>query len=157
MISLRACTPARLKGVLWWICRCNSRLADSGGVERRCPPPLNPALVSRRSSKCAWLDYAGYLHTSPFAENEIFYKNQASTELAVATQDTRGIIGAALKALDAVFIPGHRYHRGGVILTDFRSGKVSQLTLFDEYHPQHNGDKLMELLDRINGSGKAKI
>lgn len=98
-----------------------------------------------------------FVSTSPFTENEIFYKNQASTELAVATQDTRDIIGAALKALDAVFIPGHRYHRAGVILTDFRSGKVSQLTLFDEYQPQHNGDKLMELLDRINGSGKAKV
>lgn len=98
-----------------------------------------------------------FVSTSPFAENEMFYKNQASTELAVATQDTRDIIGAALKALDAVFIPGHRYHRAGVILTDFRSGKVSQLTLFDEYQPQRNSDKLMEVLDRINGSGTTKV
>ncbi len=98
-----------------------------------------------------------FVSTSPFAENEIFYKNQASTELAVATQDTRDIIGAALKALEAIFIPGHRYHRDGVVLTDFRSEKVSQLTLFDEYQPLHNGDKLMKLLDKINGSGKAKI
>ncbi|MGS0559495.1 translesion error-prone DNA polymerase V subunit UmuC [Escherichia sp. MAL-1] len=98
-----------------------------------------------------------FVSTSPFAENEIFYKNQASTELAVATQDTRDIIGAALKALDAVFIPGHRYHRAGVILTDFCSGKVSQLTLFDEYQPQRNSDKLMEVLDRINGSGTTKV
>ncbi|EMH7334753.1 translesion error-prone DNA polymerase V subunit UmuC [Serratia marcescens] len=98
-----------------------------------------------------------FVSTSPFAENEVFYKNQASTELAVATQDTRDIIGAALKALEAVFIPGHRYHRAGVILTDFRSGKVSQLTLFDEYQPQHNSDKLMELLDRLNFSGTTKV
>ncbi|EIX9082186.1 translesion error-prone DNA polymerase V subunit UmuC [Klebsiella aerogenes] len=98
-----------------------------------------------------------FVSTSPFAENEMFYKNQASTELAVATQDTRDIIGAALKALDAVFIPGHRYHRAGVILTDFRSGKVSQLTLFDEYQPQRNSDKLMEVLDRINGSGTTTV
>lgn len=87
----------------------------------------------------------------------MFYKNQASTELAVPTQDTRDIIGAALKALETVFIPGHRYLRVGVILTDFRSGKVSQLTLFDGYQPQHNSGKLMELLDRVNGSGKAKV
>lgn len=65
--------------------------------------------------------------------------------------------GAALKALEVVFIPGHRYHRAGVILTDFRSGKVSQLTLFDEYQPHNNSDKLMELLDRINSSGTTKV
>ncbi|MEL5575208.1 translesion error-prone DNA polymerase V subunit UmuC [Serratia marcescens] len=98
-----------------------------------------------------------FVSTSPFAENEVFYKNQASTELAVPTQDTRDIIGAALKALEVVFIPGHRYHRAGVILTDFRSGKVSQLTLFDEYQPHNNSDKLMELLDRINSSGTTKV
>ncbi|MBU3895671.1 DUF4113 domain-containing protein [Serratia rubidaea] len=98
-----------------------------------------------------------FVSTSPFAENEVFYKNQASTELAVATQDTRAIIGAAVKALEAVFISGHRYHRAGVILTDFRSGKVSQLTLFDEHQPQRNSDKLMEVLDSINGSGTTKV
>lgn len=98
-----------------------------------------------------------FVSTSPFAENEVFYKNQASTELAVATQDTRAIIGAAVKALEAVFISGHRYHRAGVILTDFRSGKVSQLTLFDEHQSQRNSDKLMEVLDRINGSGTTKV
>ncbi|SQJ09052.1 DNA polymerase V subunit UmuC [Serratia rubidaea] len=98
-----------------------------------------------------------FVSTSPFAENEIFYKNQASTELAVATQDTRDIIGAALKALDAVFIPGHRYHRAGVMLSDFRSSTVSQLTLFDDFKPHRNSDKLMTLLDGLNNSGKTKV
>ncbi|MFP1785887.1 DinB/UmuC family translesion DNA polymerase [Lonsdalea quercina] len=98
-----------------------------------------------------------FVSTSPFAENETFYKNQASTELAVPTQDTRDIISAAIKALYAVFIPGHRYHRAGVMSSDFRSGRVSQLTLFDEFQPHQNSDKLMTLLDSLNHSGKGKV
>jgi DNA polymerase V len=55
-----------------------------------------------------------FVRTTLFAENEVFYKNKATTELAVPTQDIRDIIGAAIKALEAVFIPGHRYHRAGL-------------------------------------------
>ncbi|WP_390901206.1 MULTISPECIES: DNA polymerase Y subunit UmuC family protein [Enterobacterales] len=85
-----------------------------------------------------------------FAENEVFYKNQAITELAVPIQDTRDTIGTAIKALAAVFIPGHRYHRSSVVLTYYHSDRVSQLNLFEGYQPQHNIEKLMELLDSIN-------
>ncbi|QNF12689.1 translesion error-prone DNA polymerase V subunit UmuC [Klebsiella variicola] len=100
---------------------------------------------------------AVFISTSPFAENELFYKNQAVTELAVPARDSRDIIKAAVRALDTIFIPGHRYQRAGVILTDFRSAAVSQLTLFDDLQPHRNSDELMTLIDSINSSGKGSV
>lgn len=100
---------------------------------------------------------AVFISTSPFSENEVFYKNQAVTELAVPAQDSRDIINAAIKAFDTIFVSGHRYHRAGVILTDFRSAAVSQLTLFDDFQPHRNSEELMTLIDSINHSGKGSV
>lgn len=100
---------------------------------------------------------AVFISTSPFSENEVFYKNQAVTELAVPAQDSRDIINAAIKAFDTIFVPGHRYHRAGVMLTDFRSAAVSQLTLFDDFQPHRNSEELMTLIDSINYSGKGSV
>lgn len=100
---------------------------------------------------------AVFISTSPFSENEVFYKNQAITELAVPAQDSRDIINAAIKAFDTIFVPGHRYHRAGVILCDFRSAAVSQLTLFDDFQPHRNSEELMTLIDSINHSGKGSV
>ncbi|MEC5641149.1 translesion error-prone DNA polymerase V subunit UmuC [Citrobacter koseri] len=100
---------------------------------------------------------AVFISTSPFSENEVFYKNQAVTELAVPAQDSRDIINAAIKAFDTIFVPGHRYHRAGVMLTDFRSAAVSQLTLFDDFQPHRNSEELMTLIDSINHSGRGSV
>ncbi len=100
---------------------------------------------------------AVFISTSPFSENEVFYKNQAVTELAVPAQDSRDIINAAIKAFDTIFVPGHRYHCAGVMLTDFRSAAVSQLTLFDDFQPHRNSEELMTLIDSINHSGKGSV
>lgn len=100
---------------------------------------------------------AVFISTSPFSENEVFYKNQAVTELAVPAQDSRDIINAAIKAFDTIFVPRHRYHRAGVMLTDFRSAAVSQLTLFDDFQPHRNSEELMTLIDSINHSGKGSV
>ncbi|MEH2732614.1 DUF4113 domain-containing protein, partial [Klebsiella pneumoniae] len=70
---------------------------------------------------------------------------------------SRDIIKAAVRALETIFIPGHRYQRAGVILTDFRSAAVLQLTLFDDLQPHRNSDELMTLIDSINSSGKGSV
>lgn len=62
-----------------------------------------------------------FVATSPFAAGETYYGNQATTRLATPTQDSRDIIQAARRALERVFIAGHRYHRCGVMLGDFTS------------------------------------
>ncbi|EOE7356176.1 TPA: Y-family DNA polymerase [Enterobacter hormaechei] len=100
---------------------------------------------------------AVFVKTSPFAVNEAYYGNVASEKLLLPTRDTRDIINAAVKALDSIWLDGHRYAKAGVMLNDFTPSGVSQLNLFDEVQPRAYSDELMKVLDGINHSGKGKV
>lgn len=98
-----------------------------------------------------------FIKTSPFAVNEAYYSNVASEKLHLPTRDTRDIINAAVKALDRIWLDGHRYAKAGVMLNDFTPSGISQLNLFDEVQPREHSDALMSVLDGINHSGKGKL
>lgn len=100
---------------------------------------------------------AVFVRTSPHAEGEVFYGNQASRKLLTPSNDTRDIIRVAMDALNDIWVDGHRYMKAGVILGDFFSQGVSQLNLFDEYRPQPNSEALMRVIDGLNQSGKANL
>lgn len=100
---------------------------------------------------------AVFVKTSPFALNEPYYGNVASEKLMTPTQDTRDIIAAAVKALDRIWVNGHRYAKAGCMLNDFTPDGVSQLNLFDDTQPRSNSNQLMKVMDGINHSGKGKI
>ncbi|MFT4270844.1 MAG: translesion error-prone DNA polymerase V subunit UmuC [Pantoea sp.] len=100
---------------------------------------------------------AVFLRTSPHAENEVFYGNQAMGKLLTPSNDTRDIIRVAMEALESIWIPGHRYMKAGVMLGNFFSQGVAQLNLFDEFQPQTNSEALMRVVDGLNQSGKGKI
>ena len=93
---------------------------------------------------------SAFAKTSPFALNEPYYGNSASVKLLTPTQDSRDIITAATKCLDAIWRDGHRYQKAGVMLGDFYSQGVAQLNLFDDNAPRQNSEKLMEVLDHLN-------
>ncbi|ELW9510315.1 Y-family DNA polymerase [Klebsiella oxytoca] len=93
---------------------------------------------------------SAFVKTSPFALNEPYYGNSASVKLLTPTQDSRDIIEAATKCLDAIWKDGHRYQKAGVMLGDFYSQGVAQLNLFDDNAPRKNSEKLMEVLDHLN-------
>lgn len=93
---------------------------------------------------------SAFVKTSPFALNEPYYGNSASVKLLTPTQDSRDIIEAATKCLDAIWKDGHRYQKAGVMLGDFYSQGVVQLNLFDDNAPRQNSEKLMEVLDHLN-------
>ncbi|UHC89778.1 Y-family DNA polymerase [Klebsiella michiganensis] len=93
---------------------------------------------------------SAFVKTSPFALNEPYYGNSASVKLLTPTQDSRDIITAATKCLDAIWRDGHRYQKAGVMLGDFYSQGVAQLNLFDDNAPRQNSGKLMEVLDHLN-------
>ncbi|VUS59910.1 DNA polymerase IV 1 [Klebsiella pasteurii] len=93
---------------------------------------------------------SAFVKTSPFALNEPYYGNSASVKLLTPTQDSRDIITAATKCLDAIWRDGHRYQKAGVMLGDFYSQGVAQLNLFDDNTPRQNSEKLMEVLDHLN-------
>lgn len=100
---------------------------------------------------------AVFVRTSPHAEGEVFYGNQANGKLLTPSNDTRDIIRVAMDALDQIWLDGHRYMKAGVMLGDFFSQGVSQLYLFDEYRPQPNSEALMRVIDGLNQSGKANL
>lgn len=93
------------------------------------------------------------MKTSPFAVNEPYYGNPASEKLHTPTQDTRDIISAAVRALDRIWVDGHRYAKAGGMLNDFTPTGISQMNLFDEVQPHPDSNALMKVLDGINHSG----
>ncbi|KLV74831.1 Y-family DNA polymerase [Citrobacter sp. MGH110] len=94
-----------------------------------------------------------FVKTSPFALNEPYYGNSASVKLLTPTQDSRDIIAAATRSLDAIWKDGHRYQKAGVMLGDFFSQGIAQLNLFDDNAPRRGSEKLMEVLDHLNAKG----
>lgn len=93
---------------------------------------------------------SAFVKTSPFALNEAYYGNSALVKLLTPTQDSRDIISAATRCLDAIWKDGHRYQKAGVMLGDFFSKGVAQLNLFDDNAPRAGSEKLMEVLDQLN-------
>ena len=99
-----------------------------------------------------------FVKTSPFALNEAYYGNSASVKLITPTQDSRDIIAAATRSLDAIWKDGHRYQKAGVMLGDFFSQGIAQLNLFDDNAPRRGSEKLMEVLDHLNAKeGKGAL
>ncbi|HEC5298059.1 translesion error-prone DNA polymerase V subunit UmuC [Enterobacter asburiae] len=98
-----------------------------------------------------------FVRTSPHADNEIYYGNQASVTLMMPTNDSRDIIRAATEALGRIWLDGYRYMKAGVMLADFFSSGVAQLNLFDDNRLRANSAALMEMMDSVNHSGKGKI
>lgn len=93
---------------------------------------------------------AVFVKTSPFAVNEPYYGNLVSEKLLMPTQDTQDIIAAAVRALDRIWVDGHRYAKTGCMLNDFTPTEVSQLNLLDEVQPRERSEQLMKVLDGIN-------
>lgn len=98
-----------------------------------------------------------FLRTSPHAEGEVFYGNQASGTLLTPSNDTRDILRVATEALDRIWVEGHRYMKAGVMLGDFFSQGVAQMNLFDASPSSLNSEVLMGVIDRLNQSGKGKV
>ncbi|MCC3735959.1 translesion error-prone DNA polymerase V subunit UmuC [Rouxiella badensis] len=98
-----------------------------------------------------------FIRTSPHAQGEVFYGNNAGEKLAIPTQDTRDIIEAAMRLLDYIWLEDRRYMKAGITLDDFTPNGVNQLNLFDEHQPRRNSARLMKILDDINHSGLGSV
>lgn len=97
-----------------------------------------------------------FVKTSPHS-GEPYYGNSAATRLMTPTQDTRDIIAAATRCLDAIWRDGHRYQKAGIMLGDFYSQGVAQLNLFDDNAPRADSDALMALMDKLNRQGRGTL
>lgn len=97
-----------------------------------------------------------FVRTSPFAPHAPYYANSNSVRLMLATQDTRDVVAAAVKALEAIWRDGYRYQKAGIMLNDF-CDKPGQIDLFDEHAPRAGSEQLMKAIDGINHSGLGNV
>jgi DNA polymerase V len=91
-----------------------------------------------------------FIHTNPFRRHEKQYARSATVPLRRPTADSAAIAQAALRGLGAIWQPGFRIHKAGVILLDLCDASLQQgeLALEDDAAPAQA--RLGAAMDRIN-------
>lgn len=90
-----------------------------------------------------------FVHTNPFRRGERQFSRSLTVPLRRPTSDTALIVQAAVRALHAIWQPGYRLHKAGVILLDLQDESVEQLELpLGSDGGARTG--LMRVMDRIN-------
>jgi DNA polymerase V len=100
------------------------------------------------------------IRTNPFSEKEPQYQSAKVVALPRPTDDTLKLINAAMRGLNAIYRPGFRYKKSGVLLMALQPKESVQPTLFDDPAEQSKTDNMMRVLDRINnkmGAGTLTI
>jgi len=92
-----------------------------------------------------------FIRTSPFRTQDLQYSRSTVVPLRRSTNDSRDISQAALIGLQAIFRPGYRYAKAGVMLLDLRPADLVQqeLALEDDV-ADPGGSRLMQALDAVN-------
>jgi DNA polymerase V len=97
-----------------------------------------------------------FLSTSPFRKQDRQHSPSATLALKPPSADTRLLAAAATRLLQALFRPGHRYVKAGVVLVDLQpQGRVADTPdLFgdDTVQPAARRDRtrLMRAMDALN-------
>jgi len=103
----------------------------------------------RRQNSVAGAVYV-FVLTNRFKEDEPQYNAGITVPMDDATDDTLVLTSAALRGLAAIFRPGFRYKKAGVMLTLLSDKGARQATLFDDPVARAKSEKLMEAMDAIN-------
>jgi DNA polymerase V len=91
-----------------------------------------------------------FIETNPFREQDPQYHASRAVTLPVATANTAKLIAAAQRALDALWRPGYRDKKAGVMLLNLVKADRVQGGLFDA--PDDARAKArMRTVDAING------
>ena len=97
-----------------------------------------------------------FIHTSPFRD-EPQYSRSITTPLRRPSADTRVIVQAAVMGLRAIYKPGFKLAKAGVMLLELTPDSISQGELDLEPELRDKG-KLMTAMDRLNGRyGKGTV
>lgn len=103
----------------------------------------------RRQHSVAGAVYV-FVMTNRFKDDEPQYNGGITVPLSEATDDTRSLTAAALKGLVAIYRPGLRYKKAGVMLTILSAKATRQTSLFDDPVAHEKSAQLMTALDAIN-------
>lgn len=90
-----------------------------------------------------------FAHSNPFREQDTQYSASRLVPLVMPTQDTRKLSAAALAGLAELFVPGIRYKKAGVMLSDLVDQDVQQNDLFAN-NDSDDSRQLMKVVDAIN-------
>ena len=93
-----------------------------------------------------------FIRTSPFRSDKQ-YGRSVIVPLLRPSADTRAIVFAALSGLEAIYRPGYRYAKAGVILLDLQADTVVQGELdlpMPTLTPRRNAQQLMAAIDGLN-------
>lgn len=99
-----------------------------------------------------------YLQTNPFRPDEAQYCPALSVPLPYASADSRLIVRAALAGLAAIYRPGYRYKKAGVMLLGLQPAGQVTASLFETSKP--HSAALMQAIDAINrrqGQGSIRL
>ncbi len=92
-----------------------------------------------------------FIRTSPFRRDDAQYSAYRQLPLVQPSNQTSVLMGAALHILRAIYRPGYRYAKAGVMLMDLRPETAQQLTLdLDAGQEDCRGPKLMHAMDAMN-------
>ena len=103
----------------------------------------------RRQKSAAGAVYV-FLLTNRFKEDEPQYNAGITVPMPDATDDTLALTAVALKGLAAIFRPGFRYKKTGIMLTLLSDKATRQTTLFDDPTARMKSERLMVAMDAIN-------
>lgn len=94
-----------------------------------------------------------WIETNQFRPQDPQYSPSRTVTLPVLTDDTATLTGWSVALLSALFKPGFRYVKAGVMLMDLRPAGQTQGSLFEYTPPEHNlkREHLMATLDSVNG------
>ena len=107
-----------------------------------------------------------FLSTSPFRKQDRQHSPSATLALKPPTSDTRLLAAAATRALQAMFRPGYRYVKAGVIVVDLQPQErtADEPDLFGDATPQpaqrRDRPRLMSAMDALNqrfGHGAVEV
>lgn len=104
-----------------------------------------------------------FLKTNRHRQDLAQYSPSIVAELSEPTDDSRPIIAAAQQALEAIYQPGYRFMKAGVMLLDLVDANREQLSLLDSpgrAADRERSERLMSTLDELNqkmGRGTVRL
>lgn len=91
------------------------------------------------------------IRTNPHRTEDRQYAPSITLEMDVASNHTAELIAYALKGLDIIYRPGHRYLKCGVTVSELVPEKSLQYGLYDTIDRNRNA-RMMTALDKLNRS-----
>jgi DNA polymerase V len=91
-----------------------------------------------------------FVHTNPFRRGERQYSNAVTLPLRRPTAETAAIVHAAVGGLRAIWRPGYKLHKAGVMLLDLQDQSLQQHELELDTGQCRAGGKLSATVDDLN-------